>query len=92
MATLSHHNILCLYTAFQQLCYVALCSCLTNTLRQHNPQLDDPFNPFNQSQRGTGAKQETVETKGDDIGNMPKGYVIRRWSGTRVSLLKHHLH
>lgn len=49
----------------------------TNTLRQHNPQLDDPLNPFNQSQRGTGAKQERVETKGDDIGNMPKGYVIR---------------
>lgn len=48
----------------------------TNTLRQHNPQLDDPRSPFNQSQRGAGAKQERVETKGDDIGNMLKGYVI----------------
>lgn len=46
------------------------------SLMQHNPQLEDPFSPSSQSQRGTAAKQERVETKGDDVSHMLKGYLI----------------
>lgn len=42
-----------------------LFSCLVYKLfdATHNPQLDDPFSRFDQSQRGTAAMQERVETE-----------------------------
>lgn len=54
---------------------------------QHNPQLEDPFDPLNQSQVSTAAKQERVETKGDnDVSHMLEG-IHDTWmtSGPRVS-------
>lgn len=53
-----------------------LFSCL---VYKHNPQLEDPFNPSNQSQRGPAATQEREETKGDNVSHILKGYVICGW-------------
>lgn len=36
------------------------------TKMQHKPQLDDPISSFNQSPRGSDAKQESVQTKKDN--------------------------
>lgn len=69
----SNHLIRQDFYQIQMCCFPAS---WTNTI----PQLEDPFNTLSQSQRGSAAMQERVETKGDDVSRMLKGHSIRGWS------------